>query len=269
MILNNLSILPFYKVTTENPTPRDCEKWWAYGNVWPLVTPGIPPIQIPGYVTNFEMYAWEPNSGGPFSVGAAWMQSKTVTLESGVQAYDFGAENPLSGNYAGRYYLMTRIDGILAVSDVFTIVPSFALDDYLKIEWWDDEDFIMDSAAIIYTNTAGVNAYKNVLYLPTDLAKPDYVFEEEGQTRDGFFFPIKQISEKRYHFRFLAPEYILDVMRLIRMSDHIVITYKGQVFYPDTFLMTPSWEGDGQLANVECEFDTDTVAKKIGRLINV
>jgi hypothetical protein len=264
MILNNLSILPFYKVTTENPTPRDCERWWAYGNVWPLVTPGLPPMQIPGYVNSFDLMSWEPNWRDYPTIGAVFLQSKTI----GGQNYDFS--NEYVGSWAeGRYYLATRIGGEYYVSDVFTIVPSFALAEYLKIEWWDDEDLVLDSGAIVYTNSAGVNAYKNTLYLPTDIAKPEYIFEEEGETRDGYFFPIKQISEKRYHFRFLAPEYILDVMRLIRMSDHIVITYKGQEFYPDTFLMTPTWEGDGQLANVECEFDTDTVAKKIGRLVTI
>lgn len=258
MILNNLSILPFYKVTTENPTPRDCEKWWAYGNVFPLITPGVPPIQVRGVMTRCALYPYYPNGEG----GPSFAAPAVKTIE--MQQYSWQSERVLSR--IGRYYIQTTIDGITAVSDVFTIVRDTT--PYLKLEWWDDNDLVIDSGAIVYTNLAGDNVYKNVLYLPTDIAKPDYIFEEEGETRDGYFFPIKQISEKRYHFRFLAPEYILDVMRLIRMSDHIVITYKGQTFYPDTFLMTPSWEGDGQLANVECEFDTDTVAKKIGRLFN-
>lgn len=261
MILNNLSILPFYEVTSENPTPRDCEKWWAYGNVWPLVTPGIPPIQLPFNINTYEIYPWWPNTGsGSTGLAPMWLQSKVI---NGV-TYNFGNEQ-VSSMPEGRYYLATNAGGKYYVSDVFTIVRN--LTNYLKIEWWDDNDFIMDGGVIVYKNNAGTFQYKNTLYLQADLAKPDYVFEEEGQTRDGYFFPIKQISEKRYRFRFLAPEYILDVMRLIRMSDHIVITYKGQTFYPDTFLMTPTWEGNGQLANVECEFDTDTVAKKIGRMI--
>ena len=202
---------------------------------------------------------YEPNE----AAGASTSAGSTKTINGETYTYFNGGNLSLTG----RYYIETTIDGAPAVSDVFTIVPTALLGEYLKIEWWDDEDFIMDGGVIVYTNALGANAYKNTLYLPTDIARPDYIFEEEGQTRDGYFFPIKQISEKRYRFRFLAPEYILDVMRLIRMSDHIVITYKGQTFYPDTFLMTPTWEGNGQLANVECEFDTDTVAKKIGRLI--
>lgn len=259
--LNNLSILPFYEVTSENATPRDCQKWWAYGDVWPLVTPGIPPIQLPFNINSYEIYPWWPNTGpGSTGLSPLWLQTKVI---NGV-TYNFGNEQ-VGSTPEGRYYLATSSGGKYYVSDVFTIVHD--LTNYLKIEWWDDEDFIMDGGVLVYKNNAGTFQYKNTLWLQTDLAKPDYVFEEEGENRDGYFFPIKQISEKRYRFRFLAPEYILDVMRFIRMSDHIVITYRGQQFYPDTFLMTPSWEGNGNLANVDCEFDTNTVAKKIGRLI--
>lgn len=261
-LLNNFSILPFYEVTSANPTPKECEKWWAYGNVWPLVTPGIPPIQVQGTINNFDMMGYKPNSHDYMTIGATWVQSKVINSQN----YDYANEH--SANYApGRYYLSTQIGGKYYVSDVFTVVPNAALSKYLKLEWWDDSDFITESGIIVYKNAGGTYQYKNTLYLPTDLAKPEYVFEEEGENRDGYFFPIKQISEKRYRFRFLAPEYILDVMRFIRMSDHIQITYRGQVYNADTFLMTPTWEGNGDLANVECEFDTNTVAKKIGRLI--
>ena len=118
----------------------------------------------------------------------------------------------------------------------------------------------MDAGTIVYTNPA----FKNVLYLQSDLAKPEYPFEEEGETRDGYFFPTKQISEKRYRFNFLASEYLLDVMRFIRMADYAEIEYHGQRYSLDTFLITPEWEDNGDVAAVEAVFDTATVAKKIG-----
>jgi hypothetical protein len=97
------------------------------------------------------------------------------------------------------------------------------------------------------------------------LARPDYNFEEEGEDRDGYFFPAKQISEKVYRFNFIAPEYLLDAMRLIRMSDHVVITCKGETYTADSFLLSPTWEDQGDLAGVDAEFETATVVKKIGR----
>ena len=118
----------------------------------------------------------------------------------------------------------------------------------------------MDAGTIVYKDPA----FKNVLYLQADIAKPEYPFEEEGEIRDGYFFPTKQISEKRYRFNFLASEYLLDVMRFIRMSDYAEIEYHGQRYSLDTFLITPEWESNGDVADVEAVFDTATVAKKIG-----
>lgn len=158
----------------------------------------------------------------------------------------------------GQYY-MKMDDGINTwYSEVFTVVNDMSA--YLKIEWWDNEDFVMDAGVIVYQQPA----YKNILYLPADLAKPEYNFDEEGETRDGYFFPTKQISEKVYKFHFLASEYLLDVMRFIRMSDYINIEYNGQKYSVDTFLITPEWEAEGDVAGVEAEFSTATVAKKIG-----
>lgn len=162
--------------------------------------------------------------------------------------------------FDGRYYLRLTVNGQYYYSEIFTVVNYIA--DYLKITWWDNEDFVMDAGAIVYKYADGIQ-FRNVLYLQADLAKPEYPFEEEGETRDGYFFPIKQISEKRYHFSFLASEYLLDVMRFIRMADYANIEYHGQTYSLDTFLITPEWEDNGDVAAVKAEFDTATVAKKI------
>ena len=158
----------------------------------------------------------------------------------------------------GQYYAVLS-DGIETwYSEIFTVVND--IQSYLKLEWWDVENFIMDAGIIVYEKPA----FKNILYLCADIAKPEYTFEEEDETRDGYFFPVKQISKKRYHFSFLASEYLLDVMRFIRMADFAQITKNGQTYSLDTFLITPEWEDNGDVASVKAEFDTATVAKKIG-----
>ena len=82
----------------------------------------------------------------------------------------------------------------------------------------------------------------------------------------GIFFPEKQISVKTFKCTILAPEYLCDVMRFIRMADYIHITDKyGREYDCDTFLITPKWQTQGDLASVEIEFKTNTVVKKIGR----
>ena len=39
----------------------------------------------------------------------------------------------------------------------------------------------------------------------------------------------------------------------------------GEKYIADSFLITPKWQDQGDLAGVEAEFETDTVIKKIGR----
>lgn len=190
------------------------------------------------------------------------------TLTDRMEIPSVGEESGL-----GQYYIAFTDGGYSYVSEVFTIVDD-AYDntaDYVIIKWWDDEDFVMEAGTIHYAMGTYMDdevpvdlKFVNQVILQSDIAKPEYIFEEEGETRDGYFFPTKMISEKRYKFSFLASEYLLDLMRFIRMADHVQIRHKGYIYTPDTFLISPEWEGNGDIAAVEASFDTDTVAKKIG-----
>lgn len=183
----------------------------------------------------------------------------TLKQLSGLDVIVYAGQLPLFAQFdEGQYYIKFSDGFNVWFSEVFTAVSDIA--PYLKITWWDMEDFVMDAGAIVYTNPA----FKNVLYLDATIAKPEYPFEEEGETRDGYFFPIKQISEKHYRFKFFASEYLLDVMRIIRMADYAQVEFNGQTYSLDTFLITPEWEDNGDVASVEAEFDTATVAKKVG-----
>ena len=263
---NNLSVLPWYSSIEQ----QNARKWWVYGRVYPLFTPA-------GYMLPFQLmiehvttpniafiYLYDANTGTLVDGGM-----KTKLVNSGLVfkqfaslGYDImvypGILPALTSLNNGRYYLFAQINGHEYWSEIFTVVND--IQPYLKITWWDLDDFTMDAGTIVYKNPA----FKNVLYLQSDLAKPEYPFEEEGETRDGYFFPTKQISEKRYRFNFLSSEYLLDVMRFIRMADFAEIEYHGQRYSLDTFLITPEWEDNGDVAAVEAVFDTATVAKKIG-----
>lgn len=263
---NNLSVLPWYTSTEQ----QDARKWWVYGRVYPLFTPA-------GFLLPFQILL--PYRSNPSMSACVLYDAKTNTaVDSAVAAklnntgFTFKQYSALGYTVAiypgllpafttlenGQYYLRITINGVYYYSEIFTVVND--IQPYLKIEWWDVEDFAMDAGVIAYT----APAFKNALYLMGDIAKPEYPFEEEGETRDGYFFPVKQISEKRYRFNFLASEYLLDVMRFIRMADYAQISKNGNVYSLDTFLITPDWEDNGDVAAVEAEFDTATVAKKIG-----
>lgn len=260
---NNLSVLPFYTSIEQ----QNARRWWVYGRIYPLFTQAMfmLPFQIlrdhnSGYgtITLFKIFKASGEEVGTFTSQI----SPYITLKrfTDYDVWVFSGQFPIFTAFANGQYYARISDGLNTwYSEVFTVVND--IEPYLKIEWWDVEDFVMDAGTIVYKNPT----FHNILYLDSAIAKPEYPFEEEGDTRDGYFFPIKQISEKHYRFKFFASEYLLDVMRFIRMADYARVTYRGQTYSLDTFLITPEWEDNGDVASVEAEFDTATVAKKIGR----
>ena len=266
---NNISPLPWYESINE----QDWRKSYAYGDVYPLYTLAntVLPFQVirptrANSITSFRVYKKD---------GTLVSTITSRMIEAGLQVkrfqslgYDvivFGGAFPvMDAQMDGQYYAVMS-DGVQTwYSEVWTVVQNMT--PYLRIEWYDLEDMVFDGGRICYENVA----YHNVLYFAAEVGKPEYTFEEEGENRDGFFFPEKQISEKTYKCTVLAPEYLCDVMRFIRMADFVRITDKyGRVYECDTFLITPKWETQGNLASVEIEFQTDTVAKKIGRAVTM
>lgn len=264
---NNFSVLPFYR----NLSEQNHRKSYAYGQIYPLIVPltTLIPFQImretsTGTINTVKVELMKKD-------GTLFANISEAMIDAGMQlakfpslGYDvivFTGLFPLGVSIPeGMYYLSVN-DGVYQwYSDIFTAVAR--TDGYLKIEWYDAENLVFDAGVIVYKNPR----FKNILYLCTELGKPEYPFEEEGETRDGYFFPEKQISEKTYKCTALAPEYLCDVMRFIRMSDFVFVTDKyGRVYDCDTFLITPKWQTQGDLASVEIEFDTATVVKKIGK----
>lgn len=262
---NNLSVLPFYTDINQ----QNHRLSYAFGAIYPLFAPAniLLPFQIMRATRSKSIH-----NVSLYDKNGALVQNITRYMKDvGLQivrfsklGYDiivFPANFPLPTNMFDGVYYLTLSDGVQTwYSEMFTVVQD--VKPYLKIEWWDAENFVFDSGQIVYQNPA----FKNVLYLNTELGKPEYQFNEEVETRDGYFFPEKQISEKTYKCTTLAPEYLCDVMRFIRMADYVRITDKyGRVYNADSFLITPKWQTQGDLASVEIEFETNTVAKKIGR----
>lgn len=262
---NNISVLPFYTSIDE----QNHRKSYAYGKIYPLFAPAdmLLPFQIirntrANDVTSVVLYE---------KTGKQVADITTNMKETGLQIVRFQSFRydvilypsilPMPLNQLDGIYYMTLSDGVQTwYSEMFTVVQDVSA--YLKIQWWDVENLVFDAGQIVYTEPN----YKNTLYLCTELGKPEYEFEEDGEERDGYFFPEKQISVKTYKCTILAPEYLCDVMRFIRMADYIHITDKyGREYDCDTFLITPKWETQGDLASVEIEFKTNTVVKKIGR----
>lgn len=270
---NNFSVLPWYSDIPEGYSVKQQNHnlSYAYGNIYPLFTPAryLPPFQIMRNtlanrpITRFEIF----DKTGKSMYGnivTELMNAGTQIVRFASLGYDiivYPGYLPMNINIPDGIYYAQIADGTNRwTSEMFTVVQDVS--GYLKIEWYDAENMVFDAGQIVYQNPT----FKNRLYLCTELGKPEYQFEEEGEKRDGYFFPEKQISEKTYRAICLAPEYLCDVMRFIRMADYVFVTDKyGRTYDCDTFLITPKWQTQGDLASVEIEFKTATVVKKIGR----
>ena len=262
---NNISVLPFYTSIDE----QNHRKSYAYGKIYPLFAPAdmLLPFQIirntrANDVTSVVLYDKTGKQIADITTNMKETGLQIVRFQSlGYDVILYPSILPMPLNQLDGIYYMTLSDGVQTwYSEMFTVVQDVSA--YLKIQWWDVENLVFDAGQIVYTEPD----FKNTLYLCTELGKPEYEFEEDGEERDGYFFPEKQISVKTYKCTILAPEYLCDVMRFIRMADYIHITDKyGREYDCDTFLITPKWETQGDLASVEIEFKTNTVVKKIGR----
>ena len=261
---NNLSVLPFYTEISE----QDWRKSYAYGDVYPLFSQAgfLLPFQIvrdhrANTITNVVLFRKDGTQLG--EITNSMLEAGLTIVPFALLGYDvilFPAIFPMFSMNDGQYYI-SIYDGVeIWYSEVFTVVQDMSA--YLKVEWYNDENLVFAGGQCVFKNPR----FHNFLYFVTEVGKPEYTFEEEGENRDGYFFPSKQLSEKRYKFTILAPEYLCDVMRIIRMCDYVRITDKyGRNYDCDTFLITPEWQEQGNLAKVVVEFETDTVIKKIGK----
>lgn len=262
---NNLSPLPFY----DNINEQNHRKTYAYGAVYPLYCPlgNIPPFQViiphgSVDITSVTLINYGTSNGTDITTEMEDTGLSVVRFAAyGYDVIVYPAISPQNiSSKEGRFYLMlTLSDNTFLYSDVFTLVNDTS--GLLVVQWWDNEDLVMDGCRIVYST-----GYRNTLWIQSQLGKPDYEFEEEGEQRDGFFFPEKQISQKKYKCSMLASEYLCDAMRFIRLSDFVNILDQNNILYRcDTFLFTPEWQEQGDIASVEIEFTCGRVAKKIGR----
>lgn len=273
---NNLSPLPFYMGNNISTgiEQQDANKWYANGVTYPYIVPGGSLIPFIIYVNSYvntsvmNILLYKVCCGQGTYVGdyTDSLNCNVVDINDGHKAVVL-----LGGSLnvpKGYYYL--KVDVIAGVSTFYSYYSEvFLIEDATsvektktKIEWWNEENLECDGVHIPYSDTS----YKNVIYLDTDIAKPNYNFTEEGEERNGYFFPTKQISSKSHTMSFYAPEYLCDVMRTIRMADVVKITDRyGRVYDCEQFEMNVGWMEQGHYANVECSFITDTIIKKVGR----
>ena len=294
--MDNLSCIPFYTKKEH----QDFRLWYAYGEKYPHCVPSdylIPfSFVVPYYEEqpdNIEVEFYRAccseeqylgiqgayNNG--FSIdfakyttdfsGIMDMNGLTIkkdeTRRISVLTYFARKEEPLELEEGMYYMKITLIYGATTdtfYSDVFFVKDRDKLEKMVCVKWWNEERLEYDGGFIPYGEKG--QPFINSLYLDTTIAMPEYKFTEDGEERNGRFFPIKQISEKVYKMSFIAPEYLCDVMRLIRMADYIELyDGLGRTLIVEQFEMDVKWSQGGHYAEVTCSIQTDSVIKKIGK----
>jgi hypothetical protein len=286
-ILSNISPLPFYT----SISGQHHRKSYAFGQVYPLITPinKILPFQIfarGAYASSDSARtSTSVTDGASFNKSFNFSFATPRAIRGGIELYDYETDSVIAAlpltleiNQAndmysvrylgketfpevkeGRFYLAINVGGQTLYSEVFTAVADTSC--YLKLKYSNSHPFNFAEGAIDFSNDFFFECY-----LDTQIGKPEYTFEEEATTRMGYTFIESQVSKKTYRFVALAPEYLCDALRIVRLCNNKVIEAEGRVYRALTFSINPTWEEQGDLASIECEFEIDSVISNIGNL---
>lgn len=262
---NNFSPLAF----REKSMKATYKKWYAYGKEFalPFSTTELPPFQFT--VTNLPSF--DPTTVEVFLVNEATGVRTGTGIKIKVDTMDEHNSvlyvSPGSNVYAksiepGVYRAEFTIpEGETYVSTPICVTEGIETStNFVKLEYWNDEKLAYPNGFI---TTGTDNDFKFQMYIPTTFFKPKYEFEEEITKRAGYKFLELQTCNKVFGFNFLAPEYICDALRLVRLSDYIRFSYDGEYYNALNFEYTPDWQDNGYLAAIECQFETDTIIQKL------
>lgn len=259
-INQNISPLPFY----DDVSFQNHRKDYAFGAVYPLISPKnvILPFQVP--IPSGTSVSWvrlyDYNTGS-YTVITTSMKEAGLEVRryTGFRMLVYPGTLPIvEMKYQGIYYLAINISGLGTIySEVFCV--KFNLDGFLLLEYGNSYSFELENGMVDFSD-----GFTFKCYLNTQVGKPDYEFEEEATERMGYSFVESQVSKKVYKFTVLAPEFLCDALRIVRMCDTKRITSKGEDYELTTFSMDVEWQDQGNLAAVECEFETNTIIANIG-----
>lgn len=262
---NNFSPLAF----REKSQKATYKKWYAYGKEFalPFSTTELPPFQftvanLPSFdPTTVEVFLVNEATGVRTGTGIK-IKVDTMNEHNSVLYVSPGSNVYAKSVEPGVYRAEFAIpEGETYVSTPICVTEGIETNtNFVKLEYWNDEKLAYPNGFI---TTGTDNDFKFQMYIPTTFFKPKYEFEEEITKRAGYKFLELQTCNKVFGFNFLAPEYICDALRLVRLSDYIRFSHDGEYYNALNFEYTPDWQDNGYLAAIECQFETDTIIQKL------
>lgn len=261
---NNFSPLAFRKKESK----ATYEKWYAFGKNYaiPASANTLTPFQftelnIPVFDPDtIEVEAVNEETGEPTKTGV-YVSFDVMPEHGGVLYVSPGKNSFREALPQGTYRARFSIGDEVYISTPFCVIPGIETSSkYLLIEYWNDEKIAYPGGFI---TTGANNDFRYQMYVPSTICKPKYEFEEELTKRAGYKFLELQTSTKVYAFTFVAPEFICDAMRLIRLSDYIRISHDGEYYNALNFEFDVDWQEQLYLAAVDCQFETDSIIQKL------
>ena len=261
---NNFSPLAFRKKESK----ATYEKWYAFGKNYAI--PASANTLTPFQFTELNIPVFDPNTievevineetGEPKKSGV-YVSFDVMPEHGGVLYVSPGKNSFREALPQGTYRARFSIGDEVYISTPFCVIPGIETNSkYLLIEYWNDEKIAYPGGFI---TTGANNDFRYQMYVPATICKPKYEFEEELTKRAGYKFLELQTSTKVYAFTFVAPEFICDAMRLIRLSDYIRISHDGEYYNALNFEFDVDWQEQLYLAAVDCQFETDSIIQKL------
>ena len=261
---NNFSPLAFKKKESK----ATYEKWYAFGKNYaiPASANTLTPFQFTELVIpvfdpdTIEVEAVNEETGEATKTGV-YVSFDVMPEHGGVLYVSPGKNSFREALPQGTYRARFSIGDEVYISTPFCVIPGIETSSkYLLIEYWNDEKIAYPGGFI---TTGANNDFRYQMYVPATICKPKYEFEEELTKRAGYKFLELQTSTKVYAFTFVAPEFICDAMRLIRLSDYIRISHNGEYYNALNFEFDVDWQEQLYLAAVDCQFETDSIIQKL------
>jgi len=256
---NNISPLAFVESLDQQSQNRD----YAYGQIVPLCMPVnyIIPFQVcvSSTITAIsKVYLCNVNDLTETDITSK-LTSLSVITEDGYNIIKYNPRDTLLVDSLpeGEYYLrIESSNGLMLYSEIIALTSSYI--DYTRIEYSNTVDLKPNFGIISFSD-----GFKFVVFINTQLGRPDYTFEEESVTRLGYTYEEVKTSKKKYNFNFTALEYLCDALRVISLCDTRKVSDKYGDHYPNTFSTTMSWLDQGYLAEVKASFEADNIIANI------
>lgn len=261
---NNFSPLAFRRKESK----ATYEKWYAFGKNYAI--PASANTLTPFQFTELNIPVFDPDTievevineeTGEMKKTGVYVSFDVMPEHGGVLYVSPGKNSFREALPQGTYRARFSIGDEVYISTPFCVIPGIETSSkYLLIEYWNDEKIAYPGGFI---TTGANNDFRYQMYVPATICKPKYEFEEELTKRAGYKFLELQTSTKVYAFTFVAPEFICDAMRLIRLSDYIRISHDGEYYNALNFEFDVDWQEQLYLAAVDCQFETDSIIQKL------